>query len=317
VTTATVPAIEVKHLQKAFKATRVLEDVSFSVPQGSIFAMLGSNGAGKTTTVNILTTLIKGDSGSARIMGHDVATSPGVVRKQISLTGQFAAVDPMLTGSENLELIASLRHVPDVRGITSTLLADFDLTDASQRRTMTYSGGMRRRLDIAMSLIGSPSVIFFDEPTTGLDPEARFDMWKRIRSLAKAGTTVFLTTQLLDEADALADTVAILHQGKIEASGTPSELKRLVPGADVLLAFASAQDRDAASRLLKARHDVRPGDDGFSLVVETDGHAREVADVFVALRDGDVELVEFAQRNPTLDDVFLHIAGKREEPHHV
>ena len=305
---AMIPAIEAEHLQKAFKTARVLEDVSFSVPRGTVFALLGSNGAGKTTTVNILTTLIKADGGSARVMGYDVGASPAMVRTQISLTGQFAAVDPMLTGRENLELIAALRHVPQARGTVATLLGEFGLTDAAERRVMTYSGGMRRRLDIAMSLIGNPSVLFFDEPTTGLDPEARLDMWTRIRSLARSGTTVFLTTQLLDEADALADTVAILHQGKIEASGTPSALKRLVPGSNVLLGFASADDRDTANRLLQVHHAVRPSD-GLSLLVETDGKPSAIADIFLTLRDGNVELAEFAQRNPTLDDVFFHIAG--------
>lgn len=315
-TAATVPAIEVAHVQKAFKTSRVLEDVSFSVAQGTVFALLGSNGAGKTTMVNILTTLIKADDGSARIMGYDVAASPALVRRQISLTGQFAAVDPMLTGLENLELIASLRHVREARATATTLLGEFGLAEAGERRVMTYSGGMRRRLDIAMSLIGQPPVLFFDEPTTGLDPEARLDMWTRIRSLAKAGTTVFLTTQYLDEADALADTVAILHQGRIEASGTPSELKRLVPGSTVLLGFASAHDRDSATQLLQEHHAVHLSD-GFSLVLETDGHASAIADVFLILRDGNVEPVEFAQRNPTLDDVFLHIAGKHAGAHHA
>lgn len=314
-TAITVPAIEVDHLQKAFKTSRVLEDVSFSVLPGTIFALLGSNGAGKTTTVNILTTLIKADGGSARVMGHDVAASPALVRRQISLTGQFAAVDPMLTGLENLELIASLRHVPQARATASALLGEFGLSEARERRAITYSGGMRRRLDIAMSLIGQPPVLFFDEPTTGLDPEARLDMRTRIRSLARARTTVFLTTQQLDEADALADTVAILHQGRIEASGTPSELKRLVPGSNVLLDFASANDRDTATQLLHEYHAV-PGD-GFSLVVETHGHASAIADVFLTLRDGNVEPVEFAQRNPTLDDVFFHIAGNHAGATHA
>jgi ABC-2 type transport system ATP-binding protein len=314
-TNAIVPAIKVEHLQKAFKTSRVLEDVSFSVPQGAIFALLGSNGAGKTTTVNILTTLIKADGGTARVMGHDVAASPALVRRQISLTGQFAAVDPMLSGRENLEMIASLRHVPDASATATTLLGEFGLTEAGDRRVVAYSGGMRRRLDISMSLIGQPSVLFFDEPTTGLDPEARLDMWTRIRSLARAGTTVFLTTQYLDEADVLADTVAILHRGRIEASGTPSELKRLVPGSTLLLGFASGQDRDTAAQLLYAHHAV-PGD-GFSLVVETDGHAAAIADMFLTLRDGQVEPVEFAQRNPTLDDVFLRIAGSHVGADHA
>ncbi|MGH7723194.1 MAG: ATP-binding cassette domain-containing protein [Candidatus Dormibacteria bacterium] len=315
-TVGATPAIEVAHLQKAFKATTVLRDVSFSVPQGSIFALLGSNGAGKTTTVNILTTLIKADGGVGRIMGHDVARDPALIRRQISLTGQFAAVDALLTGRENLELIAALWHVPQVADTATTLLGEFGLGDAGDRRVMTYSGGMRRRLDIAMSLIGNPAVLFFDEPTTGLDPEARLDMWARIRALAQAGTTVFLTTQLLDEADALADTIAILHQGRIEASGSPAELKRLVPGGEIQLDFASVDARAQALGLLQRSHPAREGD-GCSILVETDGKPSTIADVFVALRDEDLELSDFAQHYPTLDDVFLHIAGTNRETHHA
>lgn len=313
-TDTAVPAVEAEHLQKSFGRTRVLDDVSFSVPRGSVFALLGSNGAGKTTTVNILTTLIRADGGSARIMAHDVGATPALVRKEISLTGQFAAVDPMLTGRENLELIASLRHVPDVRATATALLGEFGLADAGGRRVMAYSGGMRRRLDIAMSLIGHPAVLFFDEPTTGLDPEARLEMWSRIRSLVQGGTTVFLTTQQLDEADALADTIAILHRGRIEASGTPAELKRLVPRSELVVEFATAEERETATRLLGTSHTVRPGD-GHVLVVETGGDASAVAGVFVALRDGDVAIADFAQHSPTLEDVFLHIAGTARAAH--
>ncbi len=301
-------AIEVAHLQKSFKGARVLEDVSFTVPQGTIFALLGSNGAGKTTTINILTTLIKADSGTARVMGHDFALSPSAVRNQISLTGQFAAVDHMLTGRENLELIALLRHEPAAHAVATTLLSDFGLAHTADRRVMTYSGGMRRRLDIAMGLIGKPSLLFFDEPTTGLDPEARQEMWTRIRSLSTSGTTVFLTTQQLDEADALADTIAILHQGKIEASGTSAELKRLVSSSTVLLEFSSGSIRDTAMKLLQEHHTVH-AHTAETLVVDTDGHASAVADIFVTLRDGNIEIAGFSQRTPSLDDVFFHIAG--------
>jgi ABC-2 type transport system ATP-binding protein len=221
--------IVVEHLKKSYKKVTVLKDVSFEVKAGTIFALLGKNGAGKTTVINILTTLIKEDAGSAFINGTDIAKSPSKIRESISLTGQFAAVDHMLTARENLRLIADLRHVKDPVETAKQLLKQFSLTDAADRRVVTFSGGMRRRLDIAMSLIGTPSVIFLDEPTTGLDPEARNDMWHTIRTLAKSGTTVFLTTQYLEEAEQLADKIAILHKGEIVAEGTTKELKQLVP----------------------------------------------------------------------------------------
>ena len=219
-------AITVKNLTKSFKDTAVLKDVSFNVRGGEIFALLGSNGAGKTTTINILTTLMEADGGTATLNGFDVAKQSDEVRESISLTGQFAAVDDVLTARENLVLIGDLRHVQDPAQTAADLLEQFELVDAADRRAGTFSGGMRRRLDIAMSLIGSPSVIFLDEPTTGLDPEARNNMWQTIRTLNKKGTTIFLTTQYLDEADQLADTIAVLHKGKIVASGTASELKK-------------------------------------------------------------------------------------------
>ena len=223
-------AIEVASLSKSYKNVSVLKDVSFSVQKGTVFALLGSNGAGKTTTINILTTLIKADGGMAKVAGYDVAARPDKVRSEISLTGQFAAVDDRLTGRENLVLIGDLRHIADPAGTAAELLRRFGLEEAADRGVATFSGGMRRRLDIAMSLIGSPTVVFLDEPTTGFDPEARNEMWRTIRALAQGGTTVFLTTQHLDEADELADTIAVLHQGRIVASGTAGELKKLVPG---------------------------------------------------------------------------------------
>jgi ABC-2 type transport system ATP-binding protein len=226
-------AIEVKGLRKSFKGTDVLSGVNFEVQQGKIFALLGSNGAGKTTIVNILTTLLKQDDGSAAVNGFDVALKPKHVRRSISLTGQFAAVDEMLTGRENLIMMAKLRHLANPRQVANDLLGRFGLTDAANRRVSTYSGGMRRRLDIAMSLIGQPQVIFLDEPTTGLDPEARIEVWKIVKALADGGTTVFLTTQYLDEAEQLADRIAILHEGRIIANGTLVELKALFPPAKV------------------------------------------------------------------------------------
>ncbi|MEC0167334.1 ABC transporter ATP-binding protein [Paenibacillus graminis] len=226
-------AIEVKGLRKSFKDTEVLKGVDFEVKRGEIFALLGSNGAGKTTIVRILTTLLKQDGGTAVVNGFDVASKPDHVRQSLSLTGQFAAVDEILTGRENLIMIAKLRHLNHPRQIADDFLKRFGITDAANRRTSTYSGGMRRRLDIAMSLIGKPQLIFLDEPTTGLDPEARIEAWKIVKELSGGGTTVFLTTQYLDEAEQLADRIAILHEGRIIAGGTLEELKKLFPPAKV------------------------------------------------------------------------------------
>lgn len=227
------PAIRVQGMEKSYKDLHVLRGVDFEVAPGSIFALLGSNGAGKTTIVKILSTLLKADAGTATVNGFDVATEPLRVRESISLTGQFAAVDEILSGRENLVLVAKLRHLKDPGQVADDLLARFNLTDAGSRKVSTYSGGMRRRLDIAMSLIGQPKVIFLDEPTTGLDPEARIDVWQVVKELAKQGTTVLLTTQYLDEAEQLADRIAILHEGRIIANGTLAELKQLLPPAMV------------------------------------------------------------------------------------
>jgi len=248
-------SIQVKELQKFYKQLHVLKGVDFEVEMGSIFALLGSNGAGKTTIIKILTTLLKQDGGTAAVNGFDVASKPEKVRQSISLTGQFAAVDEILTGRENLIMIAKLRHLKNPRQIADDLLNRFGLTDAADRRVSAYSGGMRRRLDIAMSLIGKPQLIFLDEPTTGLDPEARIEVWKAVKELADGGTTVFLTTQYLDEAEQFADRIAILHEGKIIANGTLAELKSLFPPAKV----------------------------------------------------------EYVEKQPTLEEIFLAIIGKKEE----
>ncbi len=229
----TQAAIRVDGIAKSFKDQHVLQGVSFDVPAGSIFALLGSNGAGKTTLVRILSTLLKADAGRAVVHDFDVADRAADVRDSISLTGQFAAVDEVLTGRENLVLVAKLRHLPNPGAIADDLLDRFSLTDAGNRRAATYSGGMRRRLDLAMSLIGTPPIIFLDEPTTGLDPQARIEVWQTIKSLARGGTTVLLTTQYLDEAEHLADRIAILHQGTIIQNGTLTELKQLLPPAEV------------------------------------------------------------------------------------
>jgi ABC-2 type transport system ATP-binding protein len=227
------PAIRVRGIEKSFKDLHVLRGVDFEVARGSIFALLGSNGAGKTTLVRILSTLLKADVGTATVHGFDVAAKPGDVRESISLTGQFAAVDEVLTGRENLVLVARLRHLKNPGAIADELLARFSLTEAGNRKASTYSGGMRRRLDIAMSLIGNPPIIFLDEPTTGLDPQARIEVWQTVKKLAGQGTTVLLTTQTLDEAEQLADRIAILHKGTIIQNGTLAELKQLLPPAQV------------------------------------------------------------------------------------
>jgi ABC-2 type transport system ATP-binding protein len=250
------PAIHVRGLRKSYKKLEVLRGVDFDVARGSIFALLGSNGAGKTTVVKILATLLRSDAGAASVNGFDVSAQAGQVRQCISLTGQFAAVDEILTGRENLVLVARLRHLGNPGRIADDLLGRFALTDAAARRVSTYSGGMRRRLDIAMSLIGNPQVIFLDEPTTGLDPEARIEVWQAVKELAANGTTVLLTTQYLDEAEQLADRIAILHQGRIIVNGSLAELRRLLPPAtveyvekqptleDVFLAIVGAGGKD-------------------------------------------------------------------------
>ncbi len=227
------PVIRVQGLEKSYDEVHVLHGVDFEVARGSIFALLGSNGAGKTTVVRILSTLLRPDGGTATVNGYDVVADGAVVREAISLTGQFAAVDEVLSGRENLVLVARLRHVDDPRAVADALLARFSLTEAAERKVATYSGGMRRRLDIAMSLVGNPPVIFLDEPTTGLDPQGRLEVWESVRELAGHGTTVLLTTQYLDEAEQLADRIAILHDGRIIANGTLAELRQLLPPATV------------------------------------------------------------------------------------
>jgi ABC-2 type transport system ATP-binding protein len=231
--TANEPAVQVRGLRKDFGELHVLRGVDIDIPRGSVLALLGSNGAGKTTLVRILSTLLRADAGTATVLGADVASQPGLVRESISLTGQFAAVDEILTGRENLVLMARLRHLDDPRVVADELLDRFDLAEAADRRVSTYSGGMRRRLDIAMSLVGDPPVLVLDEPTTGLDPQARLEVWSTVRTLADAGTTVLLTTQHLDEAEQLADRIAILHDGRIIAEGTLDELRQVLPEATV------------------------------------------------------------------------------------
>jgi len=308
-------AIEVRNLVKGYKGVRVLHDVSFTVRRGTVFALLGANGSGKTTTINILTTLIEAEGGTASVAGFDVAEQASEVREQISVTGQFAAVDHVLTARENLVLMGELRHVADPVQTAAHLLDKFDLTEAADRRLLTFSGGMRRRLDIAMSLVGDAPIIFFDEPTTGLDPMSRSDMWLTIRQLVENGTTVFLTTQYLDEADRLADEIAILHGGRIVAGGTPDELKAMVPTGLVELEFGEQAQLSAAQTALGEQHVVDRVDS--KLVVATTGSVAEMADMFIRLKDRGIEPTGFSRQLPTLDDVFFKLLDEDKEARHA
>jgi ABC-2 type transport system ATP-binding protein len=312
---STTDAIEVRNLVKGYKGVPVLRDVSITVRRGTVFALLGANGSGKTTTINVLTTLIKADGGTASVAGFDVAEQPSRVREQISVTGQFAAVDDVLTARENLVLMGELRHVADPGQTAADLLDKFELIDAADRRVLTFSGGMRRRLDIAMSLVGDSPIIFFDEPTTGLDPMGRTDMWLTIRQLVENGTTVFLTTQYLEEADHLADEIAILHGGGIVASGTPDELKAMVPTGVVQLEFGEEAQLSAAQRALGQQHEVGRVDS--KLVVTTTGSVAEMADMFIRLKDSGIEPTGFSRQLPTLDDVFFKFLDEETEDRHA
>ncbi len=308
---STTNAIDVRNLVKGYKGVSVLHDVSFTVRRGTVFALLGANGSGKTTTINVLTTLIKADGGTANVAGFDVVEQPSKVREQISVTGQFAAVDDVLTAGENLVLMGELRHVADPGQTAADLLDKFELNEAAGRRLLTFSGGMRRRLDIAMSLVGDSPIIFFDEPTTGLDPQGRNDMWLTIRQLVENGATVFLTTQYLDEADRLADEIAILHGGRIVASGTPDELKAMVPTGLVELDFDEEAQLSAAQRALGEQHEVDRVDS--KLVVTTTGSVAEMADIFIRLKDRGIEPTGFSRQLPTLDDVFFKFLDEEME----
>lgn len=305
-------AISVNGLEKSFKNLKVLEKVHFTVQKGTIFALLGSNGAGKTTMIKILTTLLKPDSGNAQVSGFDVVRQSERVREEISLTGQFAAVDDILTGRENLRMIAKLRHLTDANKKADELLERFDLLDAADRRVATYSGGMRRRLDLAMSLPGNPSVIFLDEPTTGLDPQSRTTMWKIIKDLSKSGTTVFLTTQYLEEADQLADQIAILNEGKIVAQGSAADLKKLLPHGHIELKFNDKKAIQTARDLLDEYSTSVDGENQ-TLSIATDGSIKQLTDILNRLGNAKLSIAEFAQKLPTLEDVFLAIVGKNEE----
>src|SRR6266705_2020563 len=300
--------IETRGLCKAFGKHVVLDGIDLDVAEGTIFALLGPNGAGKTTTVQILSTLIKADGGEARVAGHDVANEPDAVRAAIGVTGQFSAVDNLLTGEENLLLMADLHHLrrSEGRRRTAALLERFDLVDAARKRPSTYSGGMRRRLDLAMTLVGDPRIIFLDEPTTGLDPRSRHTMWQIIRDLVASGVTILLTTQYLEEADLLADRIAVLDQGKLVAQGTPDELKRRIPGGHIRLQFADASGFMAAARTLG---EVVRNDNELTLQVPTDGSVRSLKAVLDRLDNESIVVNDLTIHTPDLDDVFFAITS--------
>lgn len=302
-------AIEVRGLRKSYGKKTVLDGVDLTVPAGTVFALLGPNGAGKTTIVHILSTLIAADGGTSVVDGHDTRTSADGVRAAIGLTGQFAAVDGLLTGEENLLLMARLRHLPiaAARQRVAGLLAQFDLVEASRKPLATYSGGMKRRLDLAMTLIGEPRIIFLDEPTTGLDPRSRHTMWQIIRELIAGGTTIFLTTQYLDEADELADRVAVLDQGRIVADGTPGELKKLVPGGHIRLQFPDTVALDTAAGLLG---ESARDDEALTLEVPSDGGVRSLRGVLDRLEKARIEVDDLSIHTPDLDDVFFALTGR-------
>ena len=304
-------AIDVRGLRKSFGDKTVLDDVDLTVESATVTALLGPNGAGKTTIVNILSTLLRPDGGTASVNGADVVRNPDDVRAVIGLTGQFSAVDSLITGEENLLLMARLRHLGAKRSKqrVAELLEQFDLVEAARKPLTTYSGGMRRRLDLAMTLVATPSVLFLDEPTTGLDPRSRHTMWDIVRRLVADGTTVLLTTQYLDEADELADRIAVLDGGRIVANGTPDELKRLVPGGHIRLRFADAAAVDTASTLL---HGSSRDDAALALTVPSDGGVGTLRTVLDRLDAADLEVDDLSIHTPDLDDVFFALTGKKD-----
>ena len=308
---ATRKAVSIRGLRKAYRGQVVLDGVDLDIGEGEVFGLLGPNGAGKTTVVRILSTLIPADAGAVSVLGHDLGTEAGAVRSLIGVTGQFSAVDNLLTGEENLFLIGCLQHLPPTerRARAARLLERFDLVEAARRRPTTYSGGMTRRLDIAMTLMGGPRLIFLDEPTTGLDPRSRHTMWQVIRELAAEGVTILLTTQYLEEADQLADRIAVLDRGRIVAEGTPEQLKRRIPGAHILLRFADAAALDAAARALS---EGSRDDNQLVLRIPNEGGIRSLRDVLARLGDG-VAVEDLSIHTPDLDDVFFALTGNPSE----
>lgn len=303
--------IETQGLCKSFGDHVVLDGIDLDVAEGTIFALLGPNGAGKTTMVQILSTLIGADGGEVRVAGHDLTWEPDAVRAAIGVTGQFSALDNLLTGEENLLLMADLHHLgrSEGRRRTTALLERFDLVDAARKRLATYSGGMRRRLDLAMTLVGDPRIIFLDEPTTGLDPRSRHTMWQIIRDLVARGVTILLTTQYLEEADQLADRIAVLDRGKLVAQGTPDDLKRLIPGGHIRLQFADAHGLEAA---VQALGEVARDGDALVLKVPNDGNVRSIKALLDRLDDESIVVNDLSIHTPDLDDVFFALTGHPE-----
>ncbi|WP_371749654.1 ATP-binding cassette domain-containing protein [Streptomyces sp. NBC_01283] len=306
-------AIAANGLRKSYGDKVVLDGIDLAVPEGTVFALLGPNGAGKTTAVKILSTLITADGGQAQVAGHDLTTDPQKVRAAIGVTGQFSAVDGLITGEENMLLMADLHHLPKQEGrrVAAELLERFDLVEAAKKPASTYSGGMKRRLDIAMTLVGSPRIIFLDEPTTGLDPRSRHNMWTIIRELVTDGVTVFLTTQYLEEADELADHIAVLNDGKIAAEGTAEELKRLIPGGHVRLRFDDPTAYQSAATTLR---EVTRDDEALALQIPSDGTQRELRSLLDWLDSAGIEADELTVHTPDLDDVFFALTGPAAVP---
>ncbi|MER6250793.1 ATP-binding cassette domain-containing protein [Streptomyces sp. NPDC001584] len=308
-------AIAANGLRKSYGDKVVLDGIDLAVPAGTVFSLLGPNGAGKTTAVKILSTLLGADpgTGAIHINGHDLAADPQAVRASIGVTGQFSAVDGLITGEENMLLMADLHHLSRSEGrrVAGELLERFDLVEAAKKPAASYSGGMKRRLDIAMTLVGDPRIIFLDEPTTGLDPRSRHNMWQIIRELVTGGVTVFLTTQYLEEADQLADRIAVLNDGRIAAEGTADELKRLIPGGHVRLRFTDpAAYRSAALAL----HEVTRDDEALALQIPSDGSQRELRSVLDRLEAAGIEADELTVHTPDLDDVFFALTGPATIP---
>ncbi|MFC7897792.1 ATP-binding cassette domain-containing protein, partial [Streptomyces sp. NPDC057381] len=306
-------AIAANGLRKSYGDKTVLDGIDLAVPEGTIFSLLGPNGAGKTTAVKILSTLVPADAGSLRVGGHDLATHPQSVRAAIGVTGQFSAVDGLITGEENMLLMADLHHLSrhEGRRVTAELLERFDLTEAAKKPASTYSGGMKRRLDIAMTLVGDPRIIFLDEPTTGLDPRSRHNMWQIIRELVSDGVTVFLTTQYLEEADELADRIAVLNGGRIAAEGTAEELKRMIPGGHVRLRFTDPAAYRSASSALR---EVTGDDESLTLQLPSDGSQRDLRTILDRLDSAGIEADELTVHTPDLDDVFFALTGNAAVP---